>query len=204
MKQPISLLIIEDSMDDYFFMKRVLESSEEIDAAIFHEERLENALALAAREAIDVAIVDLSLPDSFGLETFIAFHERHPSIPTIIMTGHKDQALAFKAVQKGAQDYLYKGDPSSTAIIRTIRYAIERQHLMTELKDALSHVKQLQGLLPICSACKMIRDDKGYWSSIESYIGDHSEVQFTHSICPDCARKLYPDFCRKRDREKES
>lgn len=182
MKQPISLLIIEDSMDDYFFMKRVLESSEEIDAAIFHEERLENALALAAREAIDVAIVDLSLPDSFGLETFIAFHERHPSIPTIIMTGHKDQALAFKAVQKGAQDYLYKGDPSSTAIIRTIRYAIERQHLMTELKDALSHVKQLQGLLPICSACKMIRDDKGYWSSIESYIGDHSEVQFTHSI----------------------
>lgn len=199
MKQPVSLLIIEDSMDDYYFLKRVLESSEEIDAAIFHEERLENALALAAREAIDVAIVDLSLPDSFGLETFIAFHERYPSIPTIIMTGHKDQALAFKAVQKGAQDYLYKGDPSSTAIIRTIRYAIERQHLMTELKDALSHVKQLQGLLPICSACKMIRDDKGYWSSIESYIGDHSEVQFTHSICPDCARKLYPDFCRKRD-----
>jgi DNA-binding NarL/FixJ family response regulator len=196
LKQAIRLLIIEDSPDDYFFLRRVLESSEEIDAILFHEERLESAIALARREPMDVAIVDLSLPDSQGLETFIEFHARHPAIPTLIMTGHKDHALAFKAVQKGAQDYLFKGDPSSSAIIRTIRYAIERQHLMTKLKDALDHVKQLQGLLPICSACKMIRDDNGYWNSIESYIASHSEAQFTHSICPDCARKLYPNFCK--------
>ena len=197
MKPHLKLLVIEDNPDDFFFLKRVLESSAEIDAVVFHEERLAKAVDVTGREAVDGAIVDLSLPDSFGLETFLAFHDQHPTIPTIIMTGHKDHALALEAVRNGAQDYLFKGDPSSSAIIRTIRYAIERQRLMTELKNALDHVKQLQGLLPICSACKNIRDDRGYWNRIESYIAGHSEVQFTHSICPDCARKLYPNFYKK-------
>ena len=200
-RQRINLLVVEDNSDDFFFLQRVLKSSEEIDAVIFHEERLEPAVALAAREAVDAAVVDLSLPDSFGLETFIAFHERHPTIPTIIMTGHKDHDLAFRAVQAGAQDYLFKGDPSSSAIIRTIRYAIERQLLARKLQNALDHVKQLQGLLPICSACKNIRGDDGYWNSIESYIADHSDAQFTHSICPECARKLYPDLFGEEDED---
>ena len=200
-RQRIKLLVVEDNRDDFFFLQRVLKSSEEIDAVIFHEERLMSAMALAGHEAFDVAIVDLSLPDSLGLETFIAFHERHPTIPTIIMTGHKDHDLAFRAVQAGAQDYLFKGDPSASAIIRTIRYAIERQLLTTKLKNALDHVKQLQGLLPICSACKNIRGDDGYWNSIESYIADHSDAQFTHSICPECARKLYPDLFGEEDED---
>jgi hypothetical protein len=102
--------------------------------------------------------------------------------------------MAFIAVQNGAQDYLFKGEPSPTAIIRTIRYAIERQRLMTELKTALDHVEQLQGMLPICSSCKMIRDDKGYWERIESYFCRHSTVKFSHGICPDCTKKLYPDL----------
>ena len=63
-----------------------------------------------------------------------------------------------------------------------------------KLQDALVKVKTLSGLLPICSNCKKIRDDKGYWNQIESYIRDHSEADFSHSICPECAKKLYPDF----------
>lgn len=63
-----------------------------------------------------------------------------------------------------------------------------------ELERTLSEVKTLQGLLPICAACKKIRDDKGYWNQIEKYITDRSEAQFSHSICPDCARRLYPDY----------
>ncbi|MBU0728475.1 MAG: PAS domain S-box protein [Proteobacteria bacterium] len=70
----------------------------------------------------------------------------------------------------------------------------EREQLIQKLKEALDKVKVLSGFLPICSSCKMIRDDKGYWNQIESYIRDHSEAQFSHSICPDCARKLYPDI----------
>jgi len=194
MKQKIAALIIEDNADDFYLLKEVLESSEEVEADISHADRLEDALRVAENKAIDVAIIDLSLPDSFGLDTYVAFHKKYPLIPTIIMTGFKDHEVAFEAVQKGAQDYLFKGEPSSTAIIRTIRYAIERQRLMTELKTALDHIKQLQGMLPICSVCKNIRDDKGYWNRIESYISKHSEVVFSHGICPECAKKLYPDL----------
>lgn len=63
-----------------------------------------------------------------------------------------------------------------------------------QLADAISRVKKLSGLLPICSSCKKIRDDKGYWNKIESYIQNHSEAEFSHSICPDCIKKLYPDL----------
>jgi len=70
----------------------------------------------------------------------------------------------------------------------------EREKLIKELKNALDQVKQLSGLLPICASCKKIKDDKGYWRQIESYIRDHSEAEFTHSICPECAKKLYPEF----------
>jgi hypothetical protein len=64
----------------------------------------------------------------------------------------------------------------------------------SELTKALSEVKLLSGLLPICASCKKIRDDRGYWNQIESYIQRHSEAQFSHSICPDCMQKLYPDL----------
>ena len=62
------------------------------------------------------------------------------------------------------------------------------------LQDALAEVKTLSGLLPICAHCKKIRDDKGYWNQIEAYISDHSEADFSHSICPECAKNIYPEF----------
>ena len=70
----------------------------------------------------------------------------------------------------------------------------ERDLLVTELTDALANVKKLSGLLPICSNCKKIRDDKGYWNQLESYIQQHSDAIFSHGICRECARKLYPDL----------
>jgi PAS domain S-box-containing protein len=70
----------------------------------------------------------------------------------------------------------------------------EKENLIYRLQETLSQVKILSGLLPICVSCKNIRDDKGYWKRIESYIKEHSEAEFSHSICPDCAQKLYPDL----------
>ena len=72
-----------------------------------------------------------------------------------------------------------------------IKHLIENNR---KLEDALSQVKLLSGFLPICSSCKRIRDDKGYWNQIESYIRDHSEAEFSHGICPECAKKLYPEI----------
>jgi len=72
-----------------------------------------------------------------------------------------------------------------------------REELIAELQEALDKVKTLSGLLPICSSCKKIRDDQGYWQQVEVYIQDHSDAEFSHGICPDCARKLYPDLFDK-------
>jgi len=70
----------------------------------------------------------------------------------------------------------------------------EREKLHIKLQEAFDNIKTLKGLLPICANCKNIRDDKGYWNQIEAYIRDHSDAEFSHSICPDCAKKLYPEL----------
>lgn len=389
MDNALTVLIIEDNEDDFLLLKEMIESSEEITARILHAERIEKAYARAEENPIDVAIIDLQLPDSVGLDTFVSFTERFPSIPSVIMTGVKDLGMAVEAVKQGAQDYLHKGEISTSAIVRTIRYAIERQRLSSalkktqielrrslekseirkteirallrgaravleqsdfnttarkvfdicsevigstsgyvallsedgaenevlfleagnrpctvdlelpmpirglreisyrtnatvyendfmhskwvefmpeghvrlenvmfaplnigrktvgiiglankaggftendakiasgfgelaaialqnsrnadkrniaekqnielikELQAALANVKKLSGLLPICSHCKKIRDDHGYWKQIELYIDEHSEARFSHSICQECAAKYYPDM----------
>ena len=89
----------------------------------------------------------------------------------------------------------------ASSIVRDIthrkREERERTELIQELTDALKQVKTLNGLLPICASCKRIRDDRGYWQQVETYIRQRSEADFTHGICPDCAERLYPEFKMK-------
>jgi preprotein translocase subunit YajC len=73
----------------------------------------------------------------------------------------------------------------------------EKEVLIANLQKALDEVKTLSGILPICSSCKKIRDDDGYWQQIEEYIRSHSNADFTHGICNDCVEKLYPEFYPK-------
>lgn len=73
-------------------------------------------------------------------------------------------------------------------------YEEERERLLSELRESLAKVRRLSGFIPICSSCKKIRDDEGYWKQVETYVSEHSEAEFSHSICPDCAKKLYPEF----------
>jgi PAS domain S-box-containing protein len=70
----------------------------------------------------------------------------------------------------------------------------DREKLIGKLQDALNKIRTLRGIIPICASCKKIRDDKGYWNQLEIYINEHSEAQFSHGICPECAEKLYPDL----------
>ena len=79
-------------------------------------------------------------------------------------------------------------------VIQRRKAEAEKEKLIVELEQTLSNVKQLSGLLPICAHCKKIRDDRGYWNQIESYIREHSEAEFSHSICQECAEKFYPDM----------
>jgi len=71
-----------------------------------------------------------------------------------------------------------------------------REEVIQELRSAIEHVKMLKGIVPICASCKNIRDDKGYWEQVESYVSKHTGARFYHGICPDCRKKLYPEFCK--------
>ena len=88
-----------------------------------------------------------------------------------------------------------------TDVTKEMEAEDERERLLNELQVALEKVKVLSGLIPICANCKQIRDDKGYWNQIEAYISKHSDAQFSHGICPDCVKKLYPEYYEKFKQE---
>ena len=79
------------------------------------------------------------------------------------------------------------------------RAEAERERLIKELQDAIADIRTLSGLVPICASCKKIRDDKGYWTQLEAYLQAHSQARFSHGVCPDCMKKLYPDFIQKKN-----
>jgi PAS domain S-box-containing protein len=90
-----------------------------------------------------------------------------------------------------------QGDARTCMIIRDISgrktAESERDRLINELRETLARMKQLSGLLPMCASCRKVRDQQGGWQDLESYIREHTEADFTHSICPDCRRRLYPE-----------
>jgi hypothetical protein len=78
-----------------------------------------------------------------------------------------------------------------------VRYLKARERdLARRVDEAVAHITTLRGLLPICASCKKVRDDGGYWSQIETYISDHSAAEFTHSVCPECVKTLYPEYAQ--------
>lgn len=79
-------------------------------------------------------------------------------------------------------------------ITRRKEIEAEKDNLIGKLHDALRRIRTLRGIIPICAACKKIRDDQGIWNQIESYIRDHSDADFSHSICPECSKRLYPEI----------
>jgi len=109
---------------------------------------------------------------------------RSPFIKAAAISG----VIGMIIVCLGALFFLRVSSPLITQLIEKNR----------ELEEALGKVKQLSGLLPICASCKKIRDDKGYWNQIESYIKEHSEAEFSHGICPECLKKLYPDYLEQK------
>lgn len=111
--------------------------------------------------------------------------------------GLRKNGQMFHAELHGASS-VYEGKPAASGTILDVTDRIhadkERDQLIGELQDALSKVRTLSGLLPICSCCKKIRDDKGYWNQVEEYVSEHTDARFTHGICPNCLREYYPEF----------
>jgi DNA-binding response OmpR family regulator len=195
----ISILLIEDDDEDALLIQKFLAPSVKCSFHITRAVRLVTGLEALEKGSFDIVMQDLGLPDSQGLDTFLRVQEKSPGLPVIVLTGNDNDEVATLAVQKGAQDFLVKGQVTGGMVARSIRYAIERKKLLTQLESSLKEIKVLQGLLPICVHCKKIRDDQGVWTQIESYISNHSKAEFTHGLCSECAAKLYPNYVRKKE-----
>ncbi|HYK89858.1 MAG TPA: response regulator [Acidobacteriota bacterium] len=200
-RETLRLLFVEDNPADALLLREEFGALQEVDTSLITSSSLSEGLRLIREQSFDAILLDLSLPDSQGLDTFLRVQAVASAVPVIVLTGREDEGLAEEAIRHGAQDYLVKGTIDRRMVFRAIRYAIdrkkveqEREELLRELQEALSKVKLLSGLLPICANCKRIRDDSGRWTRIEEYISNRSEADFTHGICPQCIRKLYPEL----------
>ena len=152
-------------------------------------------------------LIDLVLNPEEGLENEYLWIEKKDGFAIACESFNPSMGNGGKYLA-GTAARLYDADGMVVGAIESIRDITaakqseqEREKLIAELTEALAKVRTLSGLLPICSSCKKIRDDKGYWNRIESYIQDHSEAEFSHSICPECAKKLYPDYALYSDED---
>lgn len=193
------VLIAEDDPTSRLMLTAVLKKCGY--EAVSASNGLEAWEALQQSDAPRLAILDWMMPEMDGLEVVRRVRAEKAGLqPYVIMLttkGEKEDVVA--GLEAGADDYLTK--PFHPAELRA-RVDVGRRLLETqdqlarqvcELRQALDDIKTLQGILPICMHCKKIRNDKGYWEQVEGYISHHSEALFTHSICPECMQKHYPE-----------
>lgn len=191
------ILVTDDSAINTKIVERILKNENfEIVTALGGNEALEKINS----ESFDLILLDIEMPDISGYDVCkqIRANPATKDIPVIFLTAKDDDASLLKGFEVGGQDYLTKPVKAAELLARVrthvaLKLTYDKQEvLINDLKKALAQVKQLNGLLPICSSCKKIRDDKGYWTQVEFYISKHTDVDFSHSICPDCMKKLYP------------
>ncbi|HLO68064.1 MAG TPA: response regulator [Holophaga sp.] len=160
------------------------------------------ALAMVEAEPPDLILLDVMMPGLDGLETCrrLKAKEATREIPVIFLTAKAELEDLQEGFSLGAVDYVTKPFRGGELLARVathvaLKRALERERdLRVSLQETLAQVRVLSGLLPICACCKKVRDDGGYWNQIETYIEAHSEVGFTHGICPDCSARLYPEM----------
>ncbi len=216
------ILVIDDDPISLRFIEKLLQQKGYQNIKTYSD-------AITARESVekeppDLILLDLIMPemDGYQFSKSIRENESTRDIPILVVTGggtEADEAIE-KSFNAGATDYINK-PINPTEFHARLRSALsikkahdrlkealahrkaaekEREKLIGKLQQALAKVKKLSGLLPICASCKKIRDDRGYWNQIESYIREHSEADFTHSLCPECVEKMYPHLSGDPDK----
>ncbi len=154
--------------------------------------------ALQKNDAPQLSILDWMMPELDGVELCRKIRKEleGPYRYIILLTSRNSTEDVAAGLDAGADDYIVKPFDSVELLARVgvgIRI-LELQNTLAEhvrkLENALSQVKQLEGLLPICAYCKKVRDDQNYWQQVEGYLSMHSKVQFSHGICPECFEKI--------------
>ena len=152
--------------------------------------------------APSLAIVDLMMPGLDGFELVRRVRALPNAVPPylIIVSTKDDKADVVAGLGAGANDYLTK--PYDAGELRArievgkqlIEARIALNEKVEELELALKEVRTLKGIVPICASCKNVRDDQGYWNRVETYLNEHTDAEFSHAVCPDCMKRLYPQF----------
>jgi len=193
------VIIIDDAPENIRMLIEILRE----DFATIPATSGEAGLAKAYIEPLpDLILLDIMMPGIDGYEVCkrLKAVEKTKDIPVIFISAISEAMDDAKAFDLGAADYITKPFyPAAISArvknhIKLRKTIIEMDLLIKQLKKALSEIKTLSGLIPICANCKKIRDDKGYWQQVEQFLKEHSEAEFSHSICPDCVSELYTEF----------
>ena len=164
---------------------------------------------LVKPDAPKLAVLDWMMPGMDGVEVCRKIRELKSDEPAylILLTSRDNREDIVHGLKSGANDYIVKPYDVEELHVRIGigRKVVELQASLAgriaELQDALAQIKTLRGLLPICMYCKKIRDDKQYWQQVEGFISEHTEAQFSHSICPDCYKKyVLPELDRIKNK----
>ncbi len=202
----IAALYVED---DDFTRETVLSMLTKKVSRVDVAENGEKGLNAFRSNSFDLIITDIKMPQIDGLTMCREIRSIKHDVHIIITTAYSDLVYLLDAIDIGINQYVIKPVDMSRLFLaidkcyETInlrrklqRYHEEREQLIKELQESAQKIKTLGGLLPICASCKKIRDDRGYWEQIETYISTHSGMEFTHCLCPDCMKRLYPQFCK--------
>ncbi|MBN2282185.1 MAG: response regulator [Candidatus Marinimicrobia bacterium] len=165
----------------------------------------EQALKILENAKPDLILLDVMMPGLSGFDVIkeIQKNEELAEIPVIFLTAKTEKEDVIQGIELGAVDYVTKPFNSIELLARVrnhleLKLSKDRLKKMNaELQKALREIKTLKGLVPICANCKKIRDDDGFWQEVEHYVAAHTEADFSHGICPDCMKELYPEVYEK-------
>ncbi|MFC1508987.1 response regulator [Candidatus Omnitrophota bacterium] len=190
------ILIVEDEYIVGDVLKRTFERKGYVVPSIAVSG--ESAVKLAEETIPDLIIMDISLKGTMdGIEAAKEIHNR-ADVPILFLTAYEDEEIFERAKSTEPFGYLLK-PLDEKEIIMSVEVALNKDKMEKERQKLLDEIKILRGILPICSHCKKIRNDEGYWQEVVEYIRKHSEAEFSHGICPDCSQKYYSEFLEDGD-----
>ncbi len=194
-QEPAKVLVVDDNAANIDVMLTFLEGDGyDLSVATCGE----MALKIARHNLPDLILMDVMMPGMDGFETCkqLKSDPATAEIPIIFVTAKKEVEDIVNGFRSGGVDYIskpFRQEEMQSRVsthIRLRKMALAQERLIKQLNDALAEVNTLRGLLPICSYCKKIKDEKGNWQKLEAYLKEHTEANFSHGICDECFRKI--------------
>lgn len=221
-KKIYSVLVVDDNHSNRELLKLILIKNGYNVTLLDDGEKV---IKQVAKINPDIILLDIIMPEVNGFEVCRQLKQmpKIKRIPIIFITGLQDTENIARGFEYGGVDYITQPFKNAELLARLKTHlelknsrerlikivSIEKKtkkrliSMIKRLKKARKQIKTLSGFIPICAHCKNIRDDKGYWSRIETYISSRTEAQFSHGLCPDCMKELYPEIYKKRQKEIE-